>query len=126
MKDPEHAKSLPKPARGQIDFDNVSFNYPARPDIPALQNVTLSIHPGETVAFVGPSGAGKTTIIQMLQRFYDPLAGEIRIDDVALTEMDRTEFRSELALVPQDPVIFATTARENIRFGASRCNGCRC
>ena len=117
VKDPQAAKALPKPARGQIDFDAVSFNYPARPDIPALQDVTLSIQPGETVAFVGPSGAGKTTIIQMLQRFYDPLAGEIRIDDVALTEMERSDFRSEIALVPQDPVIFATTARENIRFG---------
>lgn len=117
VQDPQAATSLSKPARGQIDFDAVSFNYPARPDIPALKDVTLSIQPGETVAFVGPSGAGKTTIIQMLQRFYDPLAGEIRIDDVALTQMERSDFRSEIALVPQDPVIFATTARENIRFG---------
>ena len=117
VQDPAVTQPLPKPARGQIDFAGVSFNYPARPEIPALKDVTLSIKPGETVAFVGPSGAGKTTIIQMLQRFYDPQAGEIRIDDVALTQMERADFRSELALVPQDPVIFATTARENIRFG---------
>ena len=117
VQDPTSAKALPKPAKGQIDFDGVSFNYPARPDIPALKDVTLSIQPGETVAFVGPSGAGKTTIIQMLQRFYDPLEGEIRMDGIALTDMERAEFRGEMALVPQDPVIFATTARENIRFG---------
>ena len=117
VQDPTSAKALPKPAKGQIDFDGVSFNYPARPDIPALKGVTLSIQPGETVAFVGPSGAGKTTIIQMLQRFYDPLEGEIRMDGIALTDMERAEFRGEMALVPQDPVIFATTARENIRFG---------
>lgn len=117
VQDPASAKTLPKPAKGQIDFDGVSFNYPARPDIPALKDVTLSIQPGETVAFVGPSGAGKTTIIQMLQRFYDPLEGEIRMDGIALTDMERAEFRGEMALVPQDPVIFATTARENIRFG---------
>ena len=117
VQDPTSAKALPKPAKGQIDFDGVSFNYPARPDIPALKGVTLSIQPGETVAFVGPSGAGKTTIIQMLQRFYDPLEGEICMDGIALTDMERAEFRGEMALVPQDPVIFATTARENIRFG---------
>lgn len=117
VQDPDAPKALAKPARGQIDFDQVSFNYPARPDIPALQGVSLSIQPGETVAFVGPSGAGKTTIIQMLQRFYDPQEGEIRFDGLPLTAMDRGDFRGALALVPQDPVIFATTARENIRFG---------
>lgn len=117
VQDPKSPKSLPKPARGEIVFDDVSFNYPARPEIPALLNVDLTIAPGETVAFVGPSGAGKTTIIQMLQRFYDPQEGQIRLDGLALTDLDRVDFRSQLALVPQDPVIFATTARENIRFG---------
>lgn len=117
VQDPKSPKSLPKPARGEIVFDDVSFNYPARPEIPALLNVNLTIAPGETVAFVGPSGAGKTTIIQMLQRFYDPQEGQIRLDGMALTDLDRVDFRSQLALVPQDPVIFATTARENIRFG---------
>ena len=117
VQDPKSPKSLPKPARGEIVFDDVSFSYPARPEIPALLNVDLTIAPGETVAFVGPSGAGKTTIIQMLQRFYDPQDGQIRLDGLALTDLDRVDFRSQLALVPQDPVIFATTARENIRFG---------
>ena len=75
------------------------------------------IQPGETVALVGPSGAGKTTIIQLIQRFYDPQAGRVLLDGVALPDMARDDFRRYLALVPQDPVIFATTARENIRFG---------
>ena len=117
VQDPEAAHSLAKPSRGQIDFVDVTFNYPARPDIPALKGVDLHIKPGETLALVGPSGAGKTTIIQMIQRFYDPISGAVKLDDVALTDMARSDFRSQIALVPQDPVIFATTARENIRFG---------
>ncbi|MEE2945705.1 MAG: ABC transporter transmembrane domain-containing protein [Pseudomonadota bacterium] len=115
--DPESPVELGDTVRGEITFENVNFNYPARPDIPALQDVSITIKPGETVAFVGPSGAGKTTIIQMIQRFYDPLSGQVRLDGVALNEMERTHFRQNIALVPQDPVIFADTARENIRFG---------
>jgi ATP-binding cassette subfamily B protein len=117
VKDPATPKSLPRPAKGAIDFDNVTFHYPTRPDFAALEGVTASIAPGETVALVGPSGAGKSTIIQLLLRFYDPDSGTIRIDGIALTDMARPDFRRSIALVPQDPVIFADTARENIRFG---------
>ncbi len=113
------AAPLPVPAarRGEIAFEDVSFAYPARPGVMALDHVTLDIAPGETVALVGPSGAGKTTVIQLLLRFYDPQSGAIRIDGTDLRDMARGEFRKRIALVPQDPVIFAATARENIRFG---------
>ncbi|WP_136439497.1 ABC transporter transmembrane domain-containing protein [Pacificoceanicola onchidii] len=117
VKDPAAPKALAEPVRGEIIFDKVSFNYPARPDIPALDDVALTIAPGETVALVGPSGAGKTTIVQLIQRFYDPLAGAVRFDGVALPDMARDDFRRHIALVPQDPVIFAASARDNIRFG---------
>ena len=110
-------KPLPSPCRGAIAFDKVTFRYPARPDIAALEDISLTIAPGETVAVVGPSGAGKSTIIQLLLRFYDPSSGQIRIDGTPLTDMARADFRRAIALVPQDPVIFADTARENIRFG---------
>ncbi|MEC9197495.1 MAG: ABC transporter transmembrane domain-containing protein [Pseudomonadota bacterium] len=115
--DPAQPAALAKPVRGAITFDDVSFVYPARPNAPALNNVTLDVAPGETVALVGPSGAGKSTVIQLLERFYDPTAGQILLDGVALTDLDRDAFRREMALVPQDPVIFAASARENIRFG---------
>lgn len=105
------------PARGKVQFDAVSFHYPTRPGQQALDNVTLTVSPGETVALVGPSGAGKTTILQLLMRYYDPKSGHIRIDGVDLREMARSDFRRAIALVPQDPVIFACSAMENIRFG---------
>ena len=117
VSDPDRPKPLPSPAQGAIDFDNVVFHYPARPETAALETVSVSIAPGETVALVGPSGAGKSTIIQLLLRFYDPDSGSIRIDGVPLTDMARSDFRRAISLVPQDPVIFADTARENIRFG---------
>jgi len=117
VSDPVTPLPAPDPARGEITFDNVSFSYPARPGVSALDAVDLTIAPGETVALVGPSGAGKTTIIQLLQRFYDPAEGRILLDGVAMTDMARHDFRRQLALVPQDPVIFAASARDNIRFG---------
>ena len=104
-------------AQGRIDFDNVTFAYPARSETAALDDVSLTVNPGETVALVGPSGAGKTTIIQLLLRFYDPQSGAIRLDGRDLRDMARPDFRRHIALVPQDPVIFAASARDNIRFG---------
>jgi ATP-binding cassette subfamily B protein len=115
--DPQSAKAVPDLRRGEIRFENVTFRYPGRPTIAALDHVNLIVKPGETVALVGPSGAGKTTIIQLLQRFYDPTEGAIRLGGVDLRDMDRAAFRKYMALVPQDPVIFADSARENIRFG---------
>ncbi|MDB4073302.1 ABC transporter transmembrane domain-containing protein [Ascidiaceihabitans sp.] len=117
VQDQEVPLSLAKPVRGRIQFENVTFSYPARPAVKALDEVDLMIEPGETVAFVGPSGAGKTTIIQMILRFYDPQTGRILLDCHALSDLGRDAFREHIALVPQDPVIFATSARENIRFG---------
>ncbi len=115
--DPVAAVAMPPALRGEITFDDVSFSYPSRPSISALDQVSLQIAPGETVALVGPSGAGKTTIIQLVLRFYDPQSGTIRLDGMDLKDLDRAAFRKQIALVPQDPVIFADTARENIRFG---------
>jgi ATP-binding cassette subfamily B protein len=117
VKDPKAAKTLSQPVQGEITFEDVSFAYPSRPGVQALNEVNLTVRPGETVAFVGPSGAGKTTIIQMIQRFYDPDKGAILLDGVALPDLQRDDFRQYLAMVPQDPVIFAASARENIRFG---------
>ncbi|SDY36079.1 ABC transporter transmembrane domain-containing protein [Citreimonas salinaria] len=117
VRDPETPQTLPEPVRGEIVFDKVSFIYPARPDVPALDAVDLVVKPGETVALVGPSGAGKTTIVQLLQRFYDPQEGAITLDGVDLRAMARTDFRRHMALVPQDPMIFAASAADNIRFG---------
>jgi ATP-binding cassette subfamily B protein len=117
VQDPAKPRSLPESVQGAIGFHDVSFTYPSRPQTAALDHLSLSIAPGETVAIVGPSGAGKTTIIQMILRFYDPESGTVTLDGVPLNEMARPEFRKALALVPQDPVIFAASARENIRFG---------
>jgi ATP-binding cassette subfamily B protein len=110
-------RTLAEPVKGAIAFENVTFRYPARPEHIALDGVSLDVKPGETVALVGPSGAGKSTIIQLLQRFYDPAEGSVRIDGIDLRDLERRAFRRHVALVPQDAVIFADTARENIRFG---------
>ncbi len=117
VQDADKPVAVPNPVKGALQFDNVRFSYPSRPEISALGGIDLDIQPGETIALVGPSGAGKSTIIQMVQRFYDPQEGAVRIDGIDLRDMLRTEFRKHIALVPQDPVIFADTAMENIRFG---------
>ena len=117
VQDPVQPNILPTPVKGALRFEKVRFHYPSRPQVSALDGIDLEITPGETVALVGPSGAGKSTIIQMVQRFYDPQDGAVRIDGKDLRDLDRADFRKHIALVPQDPVIFADTARENIRFG---------
>jgi ATP-binding cassette subfamily B protein len=114
---PGDARPLRRAGAGRSSFEDVVFHYPTRPESHALGGVSFTIRPGETVALVGPSGAGKSTVFQLLLRFYDPGSGRITLDGVPLTEMDRDAFRSAMALVPQDPVIFAASARENIRFG---------
>lgn len=114
---PEHPIALPVPSRGQIAFDNVTFSYPTRPDTEALVNFSLTVSPGETVAVVGPSGAGKSTLFQLAQRFYDPQSGSVRIDGVALPSADPSEIRQRMALVPQETVLFAASARDNLRYG---------
>lgn len=117
LTDPEQPRSLPQPLRGQIALDGVSFRFPTRPDAPALDSIDLTIRPGETVALVGPSGAGKTTVIQLIQRFWDPRQGRVTLDGIDLRELARVDLRSQIALVPQDPVIFAASAADNIRLG---------
>nr|WP_235226695.1 ABC transporter transmembrane domain-containing protein [Octadecabacter dasysiphoniae] len=117
VNDPTQSTPLDGPIKGQIVFDAVQFTYPTRPNSAALDGVSINIAPGETVALVGPSGAGKSTIIQLVQRFYDPTGGQITLDGHDLRHLERSTFRRAIALVPQDPVIFAATAMENIRFG---------
>jgi len=114
---PARPERLPEPPRGSLSFRNVSFRYPARPETAALRDFTLEIEPGETVAIVGPSGAGKSTIFQLVERFYDPQAGTIRLDGVPLTSADPAEIRARIALVPQDGVLFSANARDNLRYG---------
>ena len=105
------------PARGQLEFQHVRFRYPTRPDVAALEDFSLKVSPGETIAVVGPSGAGKSTLFQLAERFYDPEVGTVRIDGVVLTSADPSEFRQRISLVPQDTVLFAASARDNLRYG---------
>jgi len=114
---PAKPQALPVPPRGMLAFDHVEFRYPTRPEVAALHDFNLTVSPGEMVALVGPSGAGKSTVFQLAQRFYDPAAGTVRMDGVALTQADPAAVRQRIAVVPQETVIFAASARDNLRYG---------
>jgi len=109
--------ALPATLRGELRFEDVTFHYPQRPDQPALQHFDLQLRAGETVALVGPSGAGKSTVLQLLLRFHDPLQGRVCVDGIDLRTLDPAALRSQMALVPQQPALFAASARDNIRYG---------
>jgi len=117
IKPPAEPVKLPEPARGALVFDHVTFRYPTRQDVSALHDFSLSVRPGETLAVVGPSGAGKTTLFQLAQRFYDPEGGALRLDGVDLRDADPADVRARIAMVPQETVIFAASARDNLRYG---------
>jgi ATP-binding cassette, subfamily B, bacterial len=114
---PASPRALPVPSRGDVSFDNVSFAYPSRPNVAAVDDVSFEVRPGEKVAIVGPSGAGKSTLFHLLLRFYDPSRGAISFDGVPIRSADPKEVRAHIALVPQESIVFAASARENIRFG---------
>jgi len=114
---PASPQLLAQPIRGEIVFDDVTFHYPMREDLPALDAFRLHVQPGETVALVGPSGAGKSTVFALLLRFHDPQSGTIGVDGTAIRELDPAMLREAIALVPQHPTIFASSARDNIRYG---------
>ncbi|WP_296384583.1 ABC transporter transmembrane domain-containing protein [Reyranella sp.] len=117
IREPAQPKALPQPARGALAFENLSFRYPTRPDSLALAHLNLRIAPGETIAIVGPSGAGKTTVFNLLMRFYDPEQGAIRLDGVDVRDLRLSDLRRSLAIVPQEPVLFTASVAENIRYG---------
>ena len=119
---PAAPKSLPKGRLAQVALDNVTFHYPSRPEQPALHEFSLDMAPGETVALVGPSGAGKTTVFQLLLRFYDPASGQLTLNGIDLRELDPSDLRSHIGLVPQEPVVFSANAFENIRYGRPGAN----
>jgi ATP-binding cassette, subfamily B, bacterial len=114
---PAQPAALPVRAGGALRFTDVTFHYPSRPDTAALRQITLDIAPGETMALVGPSGAGKSTMLQLLLRFYDPVAGRIQLDGIDIAATDPVTLRGQIGLVPQDTMLFGTSARENIRYG---------
>jgi len=114
---PAAPRALPQPSRGDVSFEEVSFIYPARPEVPAIDRVSFTVKAGEKVAIVGPSGAGKSTLFHLLLRFYDPTSGTISFDGVPVRQADPQAVRSHIALVPQESAVFAASARENIRFG---------
>ena len=114
---PANPAAMPVPARGALAFENVTFRYPTRPEVSALDHFTLAVAPRERLAVVGPSGAGKTTLFQLAQRFYDPQLGRITLDGVDLKDADPADIRSRIAMVPQETVMFAASARDNLRYG---------
>jgi ATP-binding cassette, subfamily B, bacterial len=114
---PATPRALPQPARGAVAFEGVEFRYPTRPDTAALHDFSLSVAPGETLAVVGPSGAGKSTLFQLIERFYDPDAGRVTLDGIDLRDADPSAVRARIAMVPQETVIFAASARDNLRYG---------
>jgi ATP-binding cassette subfamily B protein len=114
---PANPVTLPTPAKGEVAFEKVNFNYPARPQISALRAVSFTVAPGETVAIVGPSGAGKTTIFALIQRFFDPQSGSVKIDGTDVRQADPLAVRARIAVVPQETVIFSGSVLDNIRFG---------
>ena len=114
---PANPVPLPSPGHGRLEFDRVTFRYPTRPEVSALHEFSLAVRAGETLAVVGPSGAGKTTLFNLAQRFYDPEEGAVRLDGIDLRQADPTEVRSRIAFVPQETVIFAASARDNLRYG---------
>ncbi len=114
---PANPKELPDPARGELVFDNVTFHYPTRRDVSALEDFNLNVKPGERLALVGPSGAGKSTMFQLAERFYDPQSGRVLLDGVDLRDADPADIRQRIALVPQETTMFAATARDNLRYG---------
>jgi ATP-binding cassette subfamily B protein len=117
IKAPATPTPLPEPANGVLEFRAVEFRYPTRPDVSALHDFSLAVRPNEKLAVVGPSGAGKSTIFQLAQRFYDPAAGSVLIDGVDLRDADPADVRGRIAMVPQETVIFAASARDNLRYG---------
>jgi ATP-binding cassette subfamily B protein len=118
IKSPSDPVKLQNSSAAVIQFDNVSFNYPSRPNDAALQNINLTIKTGEVVALVGPSGAGKTTLFELLQRFYDPQKGHITFKDALITQLDPTVLRRQMGMVPQNPILFSADVWHNIRYGS--------
>ena len=103
---------------GLLTVEEVSFNYPARPDVEVLKSVSLSVKPGQTLALVGPSGCGKSTVVQLIERFYDPSKGALKLESVDLRDLNTQWLRSQIGIVFQEPVLFDGTIAENIRYGA--------
>ena len=114
---PEHPRSLPAAPPGNLQFDAVNFSYPSRPEQRAIDNLTLNIAPGSSVALVGSSGAGKSTLVDLILRFYDVQGGAIRFDGIDIRELSLDDLRSQIAMVPQQPVLFTGTVADNIRYG---------